>query len=71
MYEVIISQVSTGKVTRQQFATRDEADLFIQRHEEKLMYPRPPRKPRSLSDYRVEVQYRERRPARQLMAQAA
>ena len=66
MFEVIISFVRTGKVTRQLFGTREEAERFVLRHEEKLLTPRVSprtgevtRKPQPLSNYRVEIRHRD------------
>ena len=52
MFEVIISNVSTGRVRRKVFDTHQEADAHIDR----FLYGGP--HGRSLRDYRVEVQYR-------------
>jgi hypothetical protein len=60
VFEVIISQVKTGRVERRQFGTREEAEQYLACTEERLLTPRPNRKRiPSLSDYRFEVQYRE------------
>ena len=59
MFEVIISQLRTGRVERKQFGTREEAEQYLLRAEQKLLTPRPRQKRiPSLRDYRLEIQYR-------------
>jgi len=41
MYEVIISNVRTGKVERKVFATRDQAEGYRALRETKFLTPRP------------------------------
>jgi hypothetical protein len=55
----------TGKVERRQFGTREEAEQYLAKTEEKLLAPKPNRRypelpPRipSLRDFRLEIQYR-------------
>ena len=65
MFEAVISVVKTGRVQRQLFATRDEAERYLAVVEERLINPpkkwneRQQRwqspKPRSLRDYRLEI----------------
>lgn len=58
MFEVIISHVLTGKVRRAQFATRDEAERYLQREEQRVLNGRYALQ-RSLRDYRMEIHYRQ------------
>lgn len=57
MFEVIISQVRTGRVTRQLFDTLEEAEARVRLHEELVLHPPRGRKPGSLRNYRVELRY--------------
>jgi len=60
MFEVIISQVKTGKIRRGYFATRDEAEQYLAKEEDRILCPTRPRaKPGTLRDYRMEIVYRE------------
>ena len=69
MFEAVISAVKTGRVQRQLFETRDEAERFLAVVEDRLVNP-PKRwnarqqewqeqKARSLRDYRMEIVYRD------------
>ena len=55
MFEVIISQVKTGKVQRKVFDSRSEAEQYIAWHEESVLTPRPRRRQQSLRNFRVEL----------------
>jgi hypothetical protein len=72
MFELIISNVRTGRVQRKFFPTRGAADRAVARHEERLTGGK---RPRSLGEYRVEVRYRDdlaaQRPAPLVLAAAA
>jgi hypothetical protein len=69
MFEAVISVVKTGRVQRQLFATRDEAERFLAVAEDRLVNPPKKwntktqtwqeQKPRSLRDYRMEIVYRD------------
>lgn len=60
MYEVIISQVRTGKIQRAYFPTRADAEKYVSKREEQIVLPkRAGSKPGSLRDYRMEICYRE------------
>jgi hypothetical protein len=60
MFEVIISQVRTGRVERHPFGSLAEAELYAAGREEKLLRPRRAgHKPRSQQDLRIEIQYHE------------
>jgi hypothetical protein len=61
MFEVIISRLKTGRVERKQFGTREEAEQYLARTEEKLLQPRRGQRQwvPSLRDYRLEIVYRE------------
>jgi hypothetical protein len=72
MFEVIISGLRTGQVKRKQFGTREEAERYLARSEEKLLAPKPNRRdpdapPRipSLRNYRLEILYRQPAPVAQ------
>jgi hypothetical protein len=69
MFEAVISQVKTGRVQRQLFGTRDEAEKFLAAEEERLVNPKPQwstkkdqwvqPKPKSMREYRMEIQFRD------------
>jgi hypothetical protein len=70
MFEVIISQVKTGRVERRQFGTLEEAEQYASQREEKILRPRPnQRRVPSLRDWRIEV--RSLPPAAETLAGAA
>jgi len=69
MFEAVVSAVKTGRVQRQLFATRDEAERFLAVVEDRLVNP-PKRwdarqqewreqKPKSMRDFRMEIVYRD------------
>jgi hypothetical protein len=53
MFEVIISNVNTGRVWRRLFDSREEADARVDR-----FFEGGPFKPRNRRNYRVEVYHR-------------
>lgn len=60
MFEVIISDVRSGKVRRDLFPTRSEAETFLAGEELRLMSPAMAGgKARSLRNYRREIAYRD------------
>ena len=69
MFEAVISQVKTGRVQRQLFGTRDEAEKYLAATEEKLVNPPKKwnkraqewqeQKPKSMRDYRMEIVHRD------------
>jgi hypothetical protein len=69
MFEAVISAVKTGRVQRQLFATRDEAERFLAVTEDRLVNPPKKwnaktqtwqeQKPRSMRNYRMEIVYRD------------
>jgi hypothetical protein len=69
MYEVIISNVNSGRVWRKLFETRDDAETHVERFFEGSKWPRNRR------NYRVEVHHRAapavRRVVRPLIAEEA
>jgi hypothetical protein len=61
MFEVVISQVRTGKVERKVFETREQAEAYVALREAKILAPRRDGSPsrRSLRDFRMEIQFRD------------
>lgn len=69
MFEAIVSQVKTGRVQKQLFETREEAEKFLAEAEERIVNPPPvwdkrqmewrQPKPKSMREFRLEIVYRE------------